>query len=440
LHIQKYRIWLVWLLIIPVISDGMYGVADALNISLPIGPGVILRGTILMIATLYILKRISMIPIGFVVFYFLIYITIIPGTLIGIASGCSIPNEVSFMSKYVYLPTMILIFLLLLRNGISLDEITRYIEYSSYISSIILLLPGLMNLQVDTYGDYAFGVKGFFKPGNEVGLALGIAILASGYRLLFVKLSLLRFSLLCLSIYAITMLGSRASLIILAGFGITIVTTTLLSRNDNHRQTIKIKMLTRISTSIVVSTLLFSALFYGYNAQKSFSYQKDKIEMLVNGAYPRQEMIASGYEYLANRPSPLILTGEGSERYMRGVVGKIHYRENNIAEVDWMDAYGSYGLLFTMTLYGFLTLTLFTASKNVILKASPLSFFLASAIFLYLTHSIFAGHALFSPQPSTIAAAYIAMSFHINWRINNNQERGTRGDFTYKDTYTRIRH
>jgi hypothetical protein len=320
------------------------------------------------------------------------------------------------MSKALYLPSLTLLFTTLIRQGTSHEEITRYIELSSYIIIIMLLLPITMQLQIYTYGDYAYGIKGFFQPGNDIGLALGLAIFSSGYRLVYIKFNIFRLFLIFLAMYSLILLGSRASLILLAGFGLTMFTSSLLFNTKGQSTTFKDKKFKPI-VSFCIFILVIGSLTHGYLIQQTYNYQKEKINALTNGELPRQDLVQKGFIYLDSRSDIFNIFGEGSVRYMQSIARGNPNEYYSTIEVDWIDSYGSYGVLFTFVIYCFLFIVLLFSIKIIVASHLPLILFSSAALFLYISHSILAGHAIFSPTPSTFAAAYIA--FIINSTPNS---------------------
>ncbi|MEJ2621366.1 MAG: O-antigen ligase family protein [Candidatus Thiodiazotropha sp.] len=411
---KKDNVWLTILLILPVFSDSSYGLADYFGIALPIGTGVIFRGLILIFVILYVLSFISMFSLGLVLFYFSVILAVIPGVAIGIATGSNLVTEITMMSKAIYLPTMILLFYILsIQTIVTPERIFRYLEISSYLFSAVIILPSVFNIEIKTYGDYAFGIKGFFQPGNDIGLAFGIATLASGYRILSSKFSLFLISLMCLNLYALASLGTRASLFILAFIGLTFIISVLFFR-DNPTQQNKIASLNQLSSIVILATLLTSAFIYGYTSQSNYIYQSERINEITNGSHPRQDLIESGYSYIERRAPWLNLTGEGAERFRIGVATNMYSREYRGTEVDWLDSYGNYGLFYTLILFGFLIYTLYLSLRSTLYLSTRLALFSASGIFLYLSHSVIAGHAIFSATASTIVAAYIGIILYFN--------------------------
>jgi hypothetical protein len=85
--------------------------------------------------------------------------------------------------------------------------------------------------------------------------------------------------------------------------------------------------------------------------------------------------------------------------------------DQHLVEVDWLDLFGSYGIIFTSLIHIFVLLPFFVSTYRFIAKREPLSGLLASSLLLYVGHSALASHALVSPIPSTLMAAYLALYF-----------------------------
>lgn len=408
--LRKKWLWLAALLPLLFISDIFYGGLVHYRIELPVTPGVVLRGMVLVVAIYMFLNHRRLVGERLFVWISLITLTIIPSVLISLFRGQALFFDLAMLSKVLYLPFVTALFVVLIqRYYLSSDEILRFIEYSAYVLGISLLVSQQLGLEKQTYGDYAFGSTGIFYAQNDMTLAFGLALFAAGYRLVMKDFTWLRLGLIAMSAFACVQIGTRGSLAAAAGTAITSVVCVMWNRNSiGPRRRARISKKSFFSLFLLAS--MAGVLFYGLAKQQEHSYQQDKLNEIAQGDFPRLVLVTAGAKHVLARNSVYSLIGEGSDSFQTGV-GRYFSASaaRKMVEVDWMDIFGAYGLGFTLVIHAFVTVMIFGAARRFYVTRRALYGLLASAFLFYLGTASFSGHALTSPIPSTIMASYLAL-------------------------------
>ena len=414
-RITKSSLWLVAILPLLFFSDVLYGAMQLYGLHVSISPGIVLRGFLLAVSMYMILIRIRFVEHQLLVWIILLIISSLPGLLIGALEGQDLSFEITVYAKVLYMPLIAgLLSILINRYSIESDKIIRFIEYTAYILGIILLTSQIMGLEKKTYGDYAFGSKGIFHAQNDLTLAFGLGLLASTYRLVVAHFSWFRLILLILSIYACLQIGTRASLavVIISGISVIIylfwgsIPNAIRNRKSRSRNWV-------ISLSIVIATILMATYFL--SKQLEFDYQRKKFETITQGEFPRMTLADAGFHHLEERFLVYDLLGEGVDTFQRGVAQHFNNPSANfdrrVVEVDWMDLFGYYGIVFVFILHSFVIFIFLGALFRFVVYHNSTYGLIAIASLVYLGHSIVAGHALTTPIPGTVIAAYFSIFF-----------------------------
>ncbi len=412
--LKKRTLWLIALIPFLLVSDILYGGLDYYGIILPVSPGIIFRGGVLLCAMVFILRYSHIIGPRLLFWIGSLTLSIVPSIMVGVVSSQSILLDLVSVAKILYLPLVTCLFIVIIkRYQIQQNELLRFIQYAAYILGFFILISPQLGIQRESYGDYAYGSKGIFFAGNDITLALGLALIAAGYNLVLIRFSWLKLILLILCAYACIQIGTRASLGVLMGIAFTTIICLIWSHQapDSSNSAAIRKIKKWIVTTLILVTMSM-LLLYGLDKQQENIYQQQKLEQIVQGDLPRTLLIQAGSKYIAERSDWYNLIGEGADSFQRGIA--TYYpgdRGRKAIEVDWMDIYGAHGFIFTVLIHLFILLVLIRSIHRFIIKRDSLHGLIASASILYLGQSIFAGHALTSPVPTTLMAGYFALFF-----------------------------
>lgn len=406
---KKLWLWLGYLCVVMVLADISFGVAAMVGVALPISPGVAVRGALILTAVLFIARNIRRVRWLEGLWLALLFIAILPSLGTSIFGGGALVYDAIAVFRALYLPIVTLLGLILMRRyDLSANEVLRAVEWSAVLFAVSLVLPGLLGFRVATYGDYAFGGRGVFYAANDVSVALGLSMFAIGYRLLFLRQSWLRAACLLIAIWACVQLGSRASLAIVIAFALVMATALVVGKRRSEAGG-RFSTLKTWGFGLVAVSALAAGGWYGFQMQLSQSFQEDKLLELAQGELPRLALMQAGFEYLETRSTTSNMFGEGADLFERGVGNRWASGGRRMTEVDFMDSVGRHGVVFTVLIHGVLFGVLLKLAWGAIRHRSALLVTMAGALALYLGHATLAGHALFSPTPSTILALFVAV-------------------------------
>ena len=398
------------LFILPVFSDALFGAAESFGKILQFSPGVLLRGFALLFSIFILIKhfrkkfiRYLIWPIGTVLF-------VVPSLLMGAILGHNLTYDLTALSKSLFLPIVSVgLMVQLQRFSSARIALLSSMEISTYLVIFFILVPETLGFGVETYGSHAEGASGFFTAGNDAGVALGVGLHVVAYRLLANRFSVFRAIMFIAGIYSCTLLGTRAALIFVAGVSCVLMYCLLfVSRADPKRNLFKKIGKFLLGASVLVC--VFYIALSGFNKQLGNEYQARKFEEIAQGSLPRASLVLTAAIHLGTRAAILNVTGEGSDIFQRGVGEHWPGKYRRQVEVDWMDAFGAYGIGFTLITHLFVIWSIVSCMKAYFCGRDYLFLFLGSGIFLFFAHGAFAGHALYSPAPATIGAGFIALS------------------------------
>jgi len=417
LHWQKKWLWLTALLPLLFISDIFYGAMGYYGIKFSITPGVILRGIVVLVAINMVIRYHHLVGDRLRLWIGLLALFVVPSIFVSVFHEQNLFIDISAISKVLYLPLVTGLFVVLMRRYcLNQVDVLRFIEYAAYVLGAVLLGSQMLGVEKQTYGDYAFGSTGIFYAQNDITLAFGLALLAGGYRLVMDKFSPIRFALLALSAFACVQIGTRASLFVVLGTALTVVVCALWGRERGKGRRVIENIKKRVIVLLVL-VVMIGVLLYGLDKQQEFGYQQQKLEEIASGNLPRLPLLLAGAQHISDRPFLYDLVGEGFDAFRQGVAKHIETEgQRRLVEVDWMDIFGCYGIGFALLIHVFVLNVLWGSFRRFIFQRKSVYGFIAAATLLYLGHSAFAGHALFSPIPGTLMAAYFACYF-VGYRL-----------------------
>jgi hypothetical protein len=394
------------------VSDIFYGWLSLSGYEGLITPGVIIRGGIFLLAVGWSVKYHR--AIGKRLFFLCwgLFLLALLGPMISFVetlNETALSIDMKGVFRVLYGPFILLLFIVLIKRYRMTDlNIFSFIEYAAYFLGCSLLLMQLLSIGKLTYGDYAYGSTGIFHAQNDLTLSLGIALIPAVYRNIK-NPSHVRVALLIGSMFGCIGIGTRASIAII--FLVPVAVMFVILWSIERSQTGKKKFTRKIISVTMVLVLAVGASWIGFRTiqyESQYNYQAKKFETIAAGELPRLLLIRAGVEYLAGRNTAKNMLGEGSYHYQRGVYpywGGMQDDSRKSVEVDWMDLYGSYGVVFTILLHCFYLMLLFSSSKRFFLGRSEFDGLVATVLLIYLGHSALAGHAMVSPIPSILIAA-----------------------------------
>jgi hypothetical protein len=419
------------------LADILHGILLMNDIDMKISILSIIRGGVFFIAIYVTITNRDV--VNKLLFYSILLLLLLsaPGVLISFyhtftefpVGYSSLYYEIKEITKVMYGPFLILMYLILLRKKvISKEMIFQYIEYAAYLAGISLFIMQYLGLGEETYaitsGKISSGVKGLFLSQNEISLALSLTLLVALYRNL-VTPSLIRFFMFSLSIYALASIGTRTSLLTAALVPMLVIPIILYTKPVNFSF-----YKNRWIFKMIIIFFIISGLWSGYSVIKNpenYRFQLDRIESVLDGKHPRRILLDYAQCHIAKRGTVKNFLGEGAWWFQHGVficggpwtIGpKYGVR---LVEVDWMDIYGAYGLGFASLIYILLIYLMGHSFYYFIKYREADQGIISFMIIIYTGHSVIAGHALTSPMPTSILAAVGAIVIFRIKRDSDNQ-------------------
>jgi hypothetical protein len=164
------------------------------------------------------------------------------------------------------------------------------------------------------------------------------------------------------------------------------------------------------SLTFVLSLALAAA--WQYRAIQTETYQQQKLQALADNPFVRGIRVLAALDHVRGRPVQEDIIGEGFVSYTLGVAGKFGQNvEGVLAEVDWMDLYGAYGILFAIALHLFYFDSLRWARRARLALGQTAARTSMLAIAWFLLHGAVAGHALTGTIPAGTLAPILAMGW-----------------------------
>ncbi len=276
----------------------------------------------------------------------------------------------------------------------------------------------LFQIGFRTYGVYTASFKGFFSAQNDISLSLMLAFCIVVYHNL-ARPRPIAFGLSIFAMLGLLGVGTRSSLIALVLIPILVIFVLLFSSSTSWKIGMKYRLI--IFLTPILLSIVGVGLQGAYDKISESNYQLGRYEKLLYGELPRQRLIDAGISAINERSVVHDFIGEGGVLYFMRVylfVDEHVLNSKRRPEVDWLELFGAYGVIFTLLIHSTLLVVLvYTARKFIALRKPEFGVFLIM-ILLYFGHSIFAGHALVSPIVNTIMSAVI--SIIISYR---NQDR-----------------
>lgn len=405
----------ILLLLLPglYLADVIYGTLSYLGLDAGISPGTLIRGAALLGCLAFLLRHRREMHVVAALYLALLVALIVPGIVHSIAASpapATLAYELRAAARALFGPVLVVFLCFAIRRWrIPARLLLSYLEITFYLLGGALFCMQSLDIGLATYGAYASGSKGIFGPQNDVSLALGLSMVAAIYRLL-VHPSFTRLVLVTLAVFGCVGLGTRTSLLLTAAVPAAVVLVVLTSSGRFVHPRIRRRLVRYLGPLLCV--IFAAAVVITVHEISQYEYQIRKYSVLLEGDHPRAPLMAAGYDHLAGRGAVATLVGEGAASFHGGVYQQWEGQSRTarrMVEVDWLDLYGQYGLLFAALLHVPPLLLILLAAARWILVRHPLDGLGVTALSIYLAHSALAGHALTTPIPSSLAATWAAM-------------------------------
>ncbi len=329
---------------------------------------------------------------------------------VGFAGSGSVGDlrfDVAQLLKVLYAPLLILLLAVVIRRyQLTPEDVLDAVAWVAGVSGGSIIVLSLTGLGHVTYELHGVGSKGLFIAQNDIGLAMGLGLLGCADMLF--RTGRVRYALLAVAaIVGMLSLGTRAAL---AATFIMPAGCLFIYRHRLIRG--RRRLFPGLLAALAVLAVLGGTAVVKYRALQAQPFQQEKLQTLADNPFVRGILVVAAYDYVKRRPWEHNLVGEGALAYRRGVGRHIDTSvTGRLAEVDWMDMFGAYGLLFALVIYGFyfegfrLTRWLRLRHGRETMQTAML------ALAWFLAHSAIAGHALAGTIPGGTLAPILALAW-----------------------------
>ncbi|WP_169311145.1 O-antigen ligase family protein [Thermodesulfatator indicus] len=391
-----------------IITDIINGLLGTQELSLSVSA--IFRGTIEIVGILVIFlsRKIS------VRWKALIFVLILLFFLTQIYSFFSNYNvylffEISRFFKVLYIPVIsMFIYVFLLRYKNFRYLILNTLSLAGFIESLAIIFPFLLGYGKPTYTVTTIGSRGILLSPNEIALSLLIVEAITVWLFLYSKKKIYLLYFVSIVIGMI-ILATRTS--ILGSIVVPVIILFLALFCEFYCK----RSLSYEFNSIRCIFFLFIVSVTSYNAYVNLlnnEYLIQKILYFLQYFNARGDLQEVGIEVLFNSSVCSILFGNTPSVFFFNVQkeGQFAYysKIGKNVEVDWIDIWGCYGLIFLIVIYLFYFYFLFASTKKFLMGRKKEFGLITFLLSLFLAHSLLAGHALMAPLPGNYIAPLIA--------------------------------
>lgn len=395
------KIVVILLFYISPIIDNLYGyLYYQMNIVLPVA--VVFRSTIILLI-FYILRRNH--------FFIRCIIITVPSlvllTFLWSALYYTDPLfELNILIRLLFIPLVVLFFNKA-NKFYPREKLWQFVADYGLIISLIIILCFIFGVGNHSYGgvdgNFGFGIKGYFKAVNDLGLTLVLSLLISfAY---YSKYSNNRWNLGRCLLIALSgiMIGSRVGIILSSTFIVSFIIYYVFWQKKSN-------LLIRFFAGLLFAS--FAVWFGSYIYSKLDTYALAKFEM-ENIEDARTGLIDAAKEHIDDFDELSFVIGKGYRPLATKVARYTGYDgDEKGVEADWFEIIGSYGYVVGHIIVLFYLYMSF-ASFMVFVKLKNMDNFLIFAdLSLFCLIGYLAGHAvqntLVSPVYGVLASITLA--------------------------------
>ena len=369
---------------------------------LPVSPGQMARGCVFLAATLIVLVHARREWASTVRGVLLVGLALFPGFAYGLVSGGG-ADEIERVFKNLYCPMLVAGYVVLFQQyGVKWTQVLAAEAFMGALAGLSIVAFTTLGVGFATYGQHSTASSGLFTAQNDIGLTMSVTLFAS-LDLLFREKRLRWMITSACTVAGMLTVGTRTGT--LAAFAIPGAVLWIYRAEMRTRR--------RLPMTIGLVVLMIAALGIAgvsqYQEITSQGYQVRKYSSLLEGEMPRAVLFAGAATYVAGRPAWQNVTGAGSVAFGKGTARALGLnKERRVAEIDWMDLLGEYGLIGVTMIYGYyfwFYKRLMRVRRQVSHAVAWLGFGMLS---FFLLHATIAGHALESPLPGGAMAPILA--------------------------------
>lgn len=420
LFFKKYLVlckdYLAYIIVLaPLLADIFTGLIDVLlGVYLPFG--VVVRA-LLLFGGCY-LVYLSNSQLSRLILFISVFYLILMTYWLTTQSNLSVNIELKTLSLILlpFLTYHIFQYCNLAETSVKFDRITQAVSLYGLIASSSIIICFFLGIGYESYGDYAFGFKGVFISGNDIGIAIVLCSAVAWYRVCQNANALDVISAFSCFI-GLLFIASRAGVVfglcfLMAGVFVYLFFT----KSQRYFHTILKSII-----FVLVACILIVAAWLSIKFAEDILYHSVRLLELLDGVSPRHHLEYSAEQVFESLTRLDILFGQGWAFY--SAIGEEHYLrltlhygkilDKNI-EKDFHDLFGYTGIVFTLFYIGIIFFTVGKLISSYIRNKKLISLVSLVVFFVLIIHAIFAGHVIFGSQVPIIAATIIFLGFNYN--------------------------
>ena len=370
--------------------------------------GVIYRGCLLLVSLpfIFVIKRIDL------QLFLLSTISLFIGLNFYwvVLDNYSLLREVQQLLRilYPYLLLSMIIYLFKKRTDL-LQTALSFLSYNGLFSSLAIIVSFFFGFGYESYSGI-FGSTSFFKAQNDISLVILLSNVINIYIYISYK-NKKKIVFFGINFLALLMIGTRSGIL---GTVLTLI-FFLIAFATFSKKEIKRSLIRR---GLIISSSLFIFVSTGYyiylNIFLKYKYLLDKMVLLTSQT-PRDSLTTIASNRILERGFLNNIFGEGYLSFAKHIAmqyssSKDFSQYGKLVEQDFYDMIGAYGVVLGLIFILVPVSFLLKSGFNFIYKRTLLNFTILIMMFLFISQSFLAGHAINSP---TVSAVVIIMYFQI---------------------------
>lgn len=406
------KYFLPCLIIFPLLADIVTGLFDVL-IGVPLPISSLVRAVILFLGLVVLFSSKSNLAKYILLLCFLYFLLSIYWMLF-----LDNPWAAQNLNNFIRIFFPLLCFLLFIEfiNKSDNELLLRALSLYGLIAAGSIILFFLLGVGRESYGDYAFGAKGVFVSGNDIGIAIILSSLIAWYRISY-QLRLIDVLSVFVSFIGLIFIASRTGILV-GGF---IVVGGVLSFLIFNKSKGFVQRFYKVAILVLVLVIVIVISFLVMENIDKVGFHLARLIELFEGVSPREHLKNSVDEVLASFSIKDQLFGVGQSFYLliaeehltkwTLLPGKPFYKN---AELDFIDLYGQTGIVFSALYMLWIAVAFLALLRALFVKQDRFTLVALFAFCFLFTHALIAGHILFGTQVPVLAAAIICLGVSYN--------------------------
>lgn len=363
--------------------------------------GISYKGGIILISIIFLLNN----PLGKYILLLIssLFIATIYHMICGYFTLSSLTNVIKIM--YMYSICSILL------GSSKCNNIQYVVNYGiayGFTAAIVLIYSFVFKVGYSSYLENTYGTKGFFVAMNDIGLVLILMNALSCYFFLKTNKKIYFFAIVTITIGSM-LVGSTSC------FGGTLLVLLFLFCNIvfirfSDYKSSRLKKILSLVIFYIIIIYVASTIIYIVSTDPYLTDKYKDIGSLIFKMSGRSYLMDASGKVISTFSFFDFLFGIGN-RFPIEIQYILQYPDPKTTEVDPIDLFGMYGLIFS-SLVIYVPVSILIKSILLFTRTKKISYYWISiGLSLYIFHGLYAGHAFTSPISSTYVAIFIYLYY-----------------------------